>query len=230
MYGKHLSHLICRGRESFDVVPAVFCGVCFGEKGLPIQNASGNEIHFSWYNNCYSLSLNVISLKLIFIVIPFHLKQSLFFFFLVSLPFNKCLIFHYFIFPRLIFFLFSLFIICLFSSASLFVFFSAHILSFNCCCCYCCKSTRKHIKKPFGFDWLLFLGAYSFWVKSEHNNNNNDYQKCFSPLHSTSRCTFCTRFHKQLMAMKRARCNAMLRITICQRTSMRSLYFASSCK
>lgn len=123
MYGKHLSHLICRGRESFDVVPAVFCGVCFGEKGLPIQNASGTEIHFSWYNNCYSLSLNVISLKLIFIVIPFHLKQSLFFFFLVSLPFNKCLIFHYFIFPRLIFFLFSLFIICLFSSASLFVFF-----------------------------------------------------------------------------------------------------------
>lgn len=127
MYGKHLSHLICRGRESFDVVPAVFCGVCFGEKGLPIQNASGNEIHFSWYNNCYSLSLNVISLKLIFIVIPFHLKQSLFFFFLVSLPFNKCLIFHYFYFSSShILSFFVIYYLPLFVRIAIRIFFCAH--------------------------------------------------------------------------------------------------------
>lgn len=160
---------------------------------------------------CYSIPLEAIPLLLL------HL-----------FPFNKCLIFHYFYFSSS-HILFSLFIICLFLSASLFVFFfCAHTeLQLLLLLLLLLQSTRKHIKKPFGFDWLLFLGAYSFWVKSEHNNNN-DYQKCFSPLHSlTSRCTFCTRFHKQLMAMKS---DAMLRITICQRTSLRSLYFASSCK
>lgn len=138
------------------------------------------------------------------------LNISLFLFFLVSYSF------------------FVIYYLPLFVRIAIRIFFCAHTeLQLLLLLLLLLQSTRKHIKKPFGFDWLLFLGAYSFWVKSEHNNNN-DYQKCFSPLHSlTSRCTFCTRFHKQLMAMKS---DAMLRITICQRTSLRSLYFASSCK
>lgn len=181
-----------------------------------IHSASGNEIHSPWYNNCYSLSLNVISTKAHFYCYSIPLEaafssSSSSYFTIFLFPFNKCLIFHYF--SRLIFF-FVIYYLPLFVRIA---FFCAHI---PCCCCNDVKArkrehkkfTPKHIKKPFGFDWLLFLGAYSFWVKSEHNNNN-DYQKCFSsplfiPFYA---CTFCTRFHKQLQE----------RIIICQGTSLR---------
>lgn len=94
-----------------------------------------------------------------------------------SLPFNKCLIFHYFYFLHLMpFFCVVIYYLLLFVRIILPIFslFSARTLCAT-------KGTQgvypKTHQEAIRFDWLLSGCFIASGLKCKHNNN--DYQKCF---------------------------------------------------